>query len=531
MAAELFLLPFRPALDANAIPVVGAQLFFYATGTSTPQAVFADEALSISLGAIVEANSAGVWPTIYLDNTKIYRAVLKDNLGEILAEADPYVASVVDNLAPEIAQNAADAIAAASIISLINGGYFETQFNPPPIDAAEGQTYLATEDGRAALLLNVAGTGVIVFELSTLPSILAALSLASGSNSVGFSNAISAIAGTVGASLKSRGVVVTDAPFNADATETANSYPAVMAAIAASNHIQIPAGRFKLNTRPIWTKSVNWDIDPAAVFTGAGSGEGKFPYMNTNAAQMAVGPYVYSYSYQKSTNVNGGTGAFNIEVVQPDDYGAGQQVALFVGNRSNAPNAGANTWSINTVTGVLDNATGTHQGIEVDIDTNSTVATTKGIAITGGGTANADVAVEIDRASTPWDIGISISQALNGMFVNGKAAGTGITINGPVVQAVGIGGTALTAIQLDSGKDVILLQRVTDTAPSGYFLRCVNQANNSNLFLVDVAGNVQFAGTFKTAIYPEFADNAAATAGGLTPGQHYRTGDLTKQVH
>lgn len=30
---------------------------------------------------------------------------------------------------------------------------------------------------------------------------------------------------------------------------------------------------------------------------------------------------------------------------------------------------------------------------------------------------------------------------------------------------------------------------------------------------------------------PEYADNAAALAGGLTPGQLYRTGDILKVVH
>lgn len=30
---------------------------------------------------------------------------------------------------------------------------------------------------------------------------------------------------------------------------------------------------------------------------------------------------------------------------------------------------------------------------------------------------------------------------------------------------------------------------------------------------------------------PEYVDNAAALAGGLTPGQVYRTGDVLKVVH
>jgi len=182
MAAELFLLPFRPALTADGIPVVGATLYFYATGTSTPQAVFADEGLTVSLGYIVEANAVGAWPSIYLDKSKIYRAVLRDAEGVPLAEADPYLAGVVDTLAPEVASNAAaaavsaaNAEAAALILSLVNGGYFEEQFNPPPADAAEGQTYLARENGRAALMVNFGGVGQIAFELTTITSVALAL--------------------------------------------------------------------------------------------------------------------------------------------------------------------------------------------------------------------------------------------------------------------------------------------------------------------------------------------------------------------
>lgn len=117
MAAELFLLPFRPALDLNAVPVPGAALYFYATGTTTPQAVYADEDLTVSLGYIVEADAAGAWPSIFLDASKVYRVEMRDATGAVLpnSSADPYVPGVVDALAPEIAASAASAIAASVV--------------------------------------------------------------------------------------------------------------------------------------------------------------------------------------------------------------------------------------------------------------------------------------------------------------------------------------------------------------------------------------------------------------------------------
>jgi hypothetical protein len=182
MAGQAFLLPYRPALTANAIPVVGARLEFYVSqldvpgspGTSTPQEVFADEALTISLGAVVEANSAGVWPTIYLDKAKTYRVVLRSPDGEVLRETDPYVASVVDNLAPEIAADAAlaarsagEAEGFAMLLALTSGGYVSIDDSTPPPDVAEGEAYLYTLGGRFFMARKVAGAPSEVVEFAT----------------------------------------------------------------------------------------------------------------------------------------------------------------------------------------------------------------------------------------------------------------------------------------------------------------------------------------------------------------------------
>lgn len=96
---DLFYLPFRPALDANGIVVAGASLTFYASGTSTLEPVFADAALTTALANPLTANSAGVWPPIYINTAKTYRVVLRDGGGAPLNEIDPYVPGSVGGLA------------------------------------------------------------------------------------------------------------------------------------------------------------------------------------------------------------------------------------------------------------------------------------------------------------------------------------------------------------------------------------------------------------------------------------------------
>ena len=89
MAAEIFNDQPR-ALDANGNPLSGAQWFFYATGTSTPQAVYANASLATSLGPVVTADSAGQFVPIYFDATKTYRAVLRTAAGALVKpEIDP----------------------------------------------------------------------------------------------------------------------------------------------------------------------------------------------------------------------------------------------------------------------------------------------------------------------------------------------------------------------------------------------------------------------------------------------------------
>jgi|GEM_PF-1797852 len=77
--AGLFDAGVQAALNPSSKPVSGATWSFYASGTSNRLPVFADSDIQTALGAVVEANAAGVFPEIYLDTANTYRAVLGIN--------------------------------------------------------------------------------------------------------------------------------------------------------------------------------------------------------------------------------------------------------------------------------------------------------------------------------------------------------------------------------------------------------------------------------------------------------------------
>lgn len=62
---QTFVLPRQQALDDDANPLAGALLYFFQTNTTTPQAVYADFALTTQHPHPITANSAGEWPKIY----------------------------------------------------------------------------------------------------------------------------------------------------------------------------------------------------------------------------------------------------------------------------------------------------------------------------------------------------------------------------------------------------------------------------------------------------------------------------------
>jgi hypothetical protein len=87
--SQLFTPPFLTVLDSNANPVSGGKVYFYATGTTTPQTVYSDAALTTPATNPVQADSAGRMNAIYLDPSLAYRATVKDAGGTTIKDVDP----------------------------------------------------------------------------------------------------------------------------------------------------------------------------------------------------------------------------------------------------------------------------------------------------------------------------------------------------------------------------------------------------------------------------------------------------------
>lgn len=86
--AALFASPWFQPSTGLGVPYAGAKLYFYLTGTTTPQAVYSDSGLSVPLTNPVVADADGVFPPIYL-GTGDYKVILKTSGDVTLETADP----------------------------------------------------------------------------------------------------------------------------------------------------------------------------------------------------------------------------------------------------------------------------------------------------------------------------------------------------------------------------------------------------------------------------------------------------------
>jgi Pectate lyase superfamily protein len=279
---------------------------------------------------------------------------------------------------------------------------------------------------------------------------------------------------------------------------------AVNALPATGGTILVPDAAYVVNTAPTWgTKSILWNFGAGVTITGT---QTTFPRQNTNTANVPVGPWMQSQSAVASPG-GGGIAAFTVEMLQPATY-VGQSAALYAGARGSNSNASSNVWAINCLISADAGAGGSYQCIEVDVNdyTASGTAVVKGISISGVGTQNPDIGLEIIRTQGSWKRGIDINYSILGIRIlnTGNALTSGIVINSPVSFVDSL----FSAKQLLNSGDCVLLQRNTDAGPAGSFFRAVNAANNATLFGVDITGTVSTA------------NNVVAT--GLMQGQFFR---------
>ena len=87
--ASRYNVPYTTAFDSTGIVAPEAQLFFYLTGTSTPANTYSDAGLTTPNANPVQANGAGLFPSIFLIPSQLYKVVLEDVNGDEIWTADP----------------------------------------------------------------------------------------------------------------------------------------------------------------------------------------------------------------------------------------------------------------------------------------------------------------------------------------------------------------------------------------------------------------------------------------------------------
>lgn len=92
MSGALFVLPTVTPVNGAGRPHPGALLYFYLAGTATPATVYTDASLTTPHQQPVEANSDGVFPSIWLDPTVNYASRMTTSGGVLLPQgtSDPY---------------------------------------------------------------------------------------------------------------------------------------------------------------------------------------------------------------------------------------------------------------------------------------------------------------------------------------------------------------------------------------------------------------------------------------------------------
>jgi hypothetical protein len=465
--------------DNNGVILSGGKLYTYAAGTTTPQPTWTTPAGTTFNTNPIILNSGGRPPQeIWLSVALSYKFVLTTSTDVLLATYDN-----VPGLPPPAIVNDASSISYEQG-SIVNAGSFVVG-NTYMINLVGSTNFIAI--GAAA---NIAGTVFI------------ATGVGSGSGNAYNSQTVE---------LKVRQTVsVKD--LGATGGGVTDEYSSFLAAVnslpAKGGRIIVPDGSYVLNTTLTWgSKSIYWDISPSATFSGTGVGQGKFPYMATNTSQLAVGPWIQSQSTEYSTNTNGGIAGLNVEMLQPSSY-TGQSVAGYFGALGNS--ATGNVWAINSLIQANAGAGGTYQCIEVDVNNFSSTATMKGVSISGAGTFAPKVALEITRSTKAWNYGIDIYSSSVGVRINDGPAESllaGIVIGNPVIQNDGL----FIGKQLKNNGNGIVLQRNTDTSPTGSIIRITNAANTVNLFQIDVFGNI--SGNILTCANAQIsgAANPAAT--------------------
>lgn len=133
--AAAFYLPYNPTFNSNSTPEPLARVYFYAPGTTTKMPIYADSGLTEIQPNPVQSNAAARLPAIYFPEDQNYRVVIRNKLGVIMEEMDPFVpgsypqgpkgdSGAAGNVASDIAALAAYQPSADAVIYAPDGATF-----------------------------------------------------------------------------------------------------------------------------------------------------------------------------------------------------------------------------------------------------------------------------------------------------------------------------------------------------------------------------------------------------------------------
>ncbi|HWE98692.1 MAG TPA: hypothetical protein VG248_02745 [Caulobacteraceae bacterium] len=151
MAGFLLAQPVLRAIDANGAPMAGAKLQFYATGTTTPAAVYTSSTLGTPLSNPVVADSGGLFVPIYLDPTVVYRAQLLTSGATLIQDIDPISEGAVEATLAQVNAGSATGVY-VSPAKLAGWTGIATALGYTPVNKAG--------DTATNLLLSATGLGV-----------------------------------------------------------------------------------------------------------------------------------------------------------------------------------------------------------------------------------------------------------------------------------------------------------------------------------------------------------------------------------
>lgn len=216
---------------------------------------------------------------------------------------------------------------------------------------------------------------------------------------------------------------------------------------------------------------------------------------------------------QPSAPANGRAYAFAAQTL--GNGSGGQKVAIY-GAAQNGVGNSDEIWAANFLANWDVVSDVDVQAVEIDFnnqESNTFSQAKAGLSINSGGTFHAGTAIGIGSTSgsNSWSFGMSMTSWLDSAIVLG--APSSIT-----------GGIGISAQQLANGNDTILLQRNTDSGPTGQLLRAVNAANSANIAEIDVGGNFLAAGAYTTGSAGGTVNGTVVFNGTTSGSAHLGTG-------